>query len=226
MRILAISDKVDPLLYSPAIRQAVGQVDLILSCGDLPYYYVDYVISMLDRPCYLVHGNHASGVEFSRLPDQRLEAVSRMNIHRRVVMEEGLLIAGLEGSIRYNRNPRFQYTQQDMWRLVFSLVPQLLHQRLRHGRYLDILVTHNPPAGIHDGPDRAHQGFESFLWLMRRFRPRYLLHGHKHVYRPDEVTVTRYHETTVINVYPWRVIEVGEGEGEGNGELGMVDGEL
>ena len=43
---------------------------------------------------------------------------------------------------------------------------------------------------------------------MRTFKPRFLLHGHKHVYRHDEVTQTLYHETQVINVYPWKVLEL------------------
>jgi Icc-related predicted phosphoesterase len=207
MRILAISDKIDPLLYSPAIKRVVGPVDLVLSCGDLPLYYIDYVTSMLHTCCYLVQGNHASGAEFQAASEFGPRRINPMDIHRRVVMESGLLIAGLEGSMRYNLNPRYQYTQSEMWHQVWALAPSLLWNRMRHGRYLDILVAHNPPAGIHDGSDRAHQGFESFLWFMRTFRPRFLLHGHKHVYRHDEVTQTQYHKTTVINVYPWRVIE-------------------
>jgi Icc-related predicted phosphoesterase len=90
---------------------------------------------------------------------------------------------------------------------VWRLAPDLLWNRVRHGRGLDVLNAHSPPAGIHDGPDPAHLGFPSFHWLMRTFKPRYLLHGHKHVYRHDEVTVTQYQETTVINVYPWRILE-------------------
>lgn len=207
MRLLAISDKVEPLLYSPAIHKVVGPVDMILACGDLPHYYVDYVVSMLGKPCFLVQGNHASGMEFEHVHFPDAPVRHPMDIHRRVVMEQGLLIAGLEGSIRYNQNPRFQYTQQEMWWNVWNLVPSLLWNRLIHRRYLDVLIAHSPPAGIHDGPDRPHQGFESFLWFMRTFRPRYLLHGHKHIYRPDEVTKTRYEKTTVVNVYPWRIIE-------------------
>ena len=92
--------------------------------------------------------------------------------------------------------------------LIGTAPPALMVNRARHGRYLDVLIAHSPPAGIHDGPDRAHEGFESLLWLMRTFRPRYLLHGHKHVYRNDEVTETQYGETTVVNVYPWKVIEL------------------
>lgn len=208
MRLLAISDKIDPLLYSPAIRHVVGPVDLVLSCGDLPGYYIEFVTSMLNAPCYRVEGNHAAGAEFQHEPAIGPAPRHARDIHRRVLMEQGLIIAGLEGSIRYNRNPRFQYTQNEMWLMAWELAPQLLWRRLMHGRYLDILVAHSPPAGIHDGPDRAHLGFEAFLWLMRTFRPRYLLHGHKHVYRSDEVTQTRYHDTSVINVYPWKVLEL------------------
>lgn len=208
MRILAISDKVVPALYNPEMRQIVGAIDLVLSCGDLPNYYLDYVASMLGVRCLMVHGNHAAGQEF--IDPWDLDAPPRhpMDIDLRVVHEKGLLLAGLDGSIRYNRNPRFQYTQSQMWRRALRLAPHLLWNRATRGRALDILVTHSPPAGIHDGPDRAHQGFEAFLWLMRAFKPRYLLHGHKHVYRNDEVTVTSYQATTVVNVYPWRVIEV------------------
>lgn len=208
MRILAISDRVVPTLYAPGIHRVVGKVDLILSCGDLPAYYIDYIASTLDVPCYLVQGNHAAGAEFEE--EDRLLSPPRhpMDIHGRILQRQGLIIAGLEGSIRYNRNPRFQYTQAEMWVNTWRLAPTLAWNRARYGRSLDILVTHSPPAGIHDARDRAHQGFESFLWLMRTFKPRYLLHGHKHVYRHDEVTQTQYHQTTVINVYPWRIIEL------------------
>jgi Icc-related predicted phosphoesterase len=88
------------------------------------------------------------------------------------------------------------------------MAPRLLWNRLRHGRYLDILITHAPPFGIHDGPDLCHRGFRAFLTFMRWFRPRYLIHGHKHVYRPDEVTQTSYHQTEVINTYGYRILEM------------------
>jgi Icc-related predicted phosphoesterase len=57
---------------------------------------------------------------------------------------------------------------QKVWRLT----PALLMNRVSCGRYLDILITHAPPFGIHDGTDRAHRGFEALLRLMARFRPR------------------------------------------------------
>ena len=96
-----------------------------------------------------------------------------------------------------------------MARRIWQMTPALMLNRLRYGRALDILVTHAPPRGIHDSDDRAHTGFDAFLPLMRRFRPRYLLHGHSHVYRADVVTRTQYQDTTVLNVYPYRVIDFG-----------------
>ena len=58
MRILTVSDKVEPVLYGPYIRERVGKVDLILACGDLPYYYLEYIVGLLDVPLFYVHGNH------------------------------------------------------------------------------------------------------------------------------------------------------------------------
>ena len=92
------------------------------------------------------------------------------------------------------------------------LAPRLLFNRLRYGRFLDILLTHAPPRGIHDGQDRCHWGFRSFLWFMRVFRPRYLVHGHTHLYSPDAVRATRYAETTVLNAYDHVVLDVEAGE--------------
>ena len=31
---------------------------LILACGDLPYYYLEYIVGLLDVPLFYVHGNH------------------------------------------------------------------------------------------------------------------------------------------------------------------------
>ncbi|HQL39920.1 MAG TPA: hypothetical protein PKV95_10625, partial [Anaerolineaceae bacterium] len=63
MKILSVSDLEMGFLYSPRIAERFYDVDMIISCGDLPYYYLEYMISMLNIPLYYVRGNHAAQVE-------------------------------------------------------------------------------------------------------------------------------------------------------------------
>jgi len=211
MKILTVSDKVDELLYSPAIKRLGADVDLVLGCGDLPAYYLEFIVTMLGGPLFYVIGNHGNAVRQQHLPPHQWEYPGGCeNIDGRVVLYRGLLIAGLEGSMRYNANPYFQYTEREMAQKVWKLVPSLLLNRLRYGRYLDILITHAPPQGIHDRTDRCHQGFRAFTAFMERFRPRYLIHGHVHLYGPSDPAETVYLDTTVVNTYGYRMLEIDE----------------
>jgi Icc-related predicted phosphoesterase len=206
VRILAICDEVDGRLYNPGISARLGQVDLVLSCGDLPYHYLDYVASTLGAPLFGVHGNHDARPG-SREAADRQEAWGMGELHARVVHEQSLLIGGFDGSLRYNDGP-YQFTDGEMRGQVARMVPRLLANRVRYGRFLDILVTHAPPRHIHDQPDRCHQGFAVYRWFLRTFRPRYHLHGHIHVYDNRTTTRTQFHDTLVLNVYPYRELSV------------------
>ena len=93
-----------------------------------------------------------------------------------------------------------------MWTNVFSLVPALLRNKLLHGRYLDLFVSHAPPWQIHDQQDLPHNGIRAFRWLDKVFKPKIHLHGHIHVYRSDTVRETVYYNTKVINCYGYREI--------------------
>ena len=210
MKLLAISDKVVELIYSPCLVEKFRDVDMVLSCGDLPYYYLEYIVSSLNVPLLYVHGNHDPAVEYWSGGYEATGPSGCSNIHGQLVREKGLLVAGLEGSIWYKPSGGYQYTDLQMWSAASRFVPALLFNRLITGRRLDILLAHSPPYGIHNGSDidRTHTGFKSFLWLMRQFKPRYLLHGHRHVYNPLEVTETQYEQTMVINVYPYKVFEI------------------
>jgi Icc-related predicted phosphoesterase len=205
VKILAVSDRVVDFIYGPQIRERFGDVDIVISCGDLPYSYLEYIVSMLNVPCFYVHGNH-DGPEY--LSDGRTltEPCGWINLDGRTARAKGLLLGGLEGSIRYKPRAPYQYTEREMSYRVWGMAPELLLNRLSTGRFLDIFVAHAPPFGIHDGKDWPHRGFKAFLGMMARFRPRYLLHGHKHVYALEPCH-TRYLGTEVINVYPYRVIE-------------------
>lgn len=206
MKILAISDVVEERLYNPGTASSFADVDLVLSCGDLPWYYLEYLVTTLNKPLYYVFGNHepAYGENGEKLKD----VPGCINLDGRVVHAQGLLIAGLEGSIRYRPHGEHQYTEWEMWGKIVRLLPKLIWNRITRGRYLDILVTHAPPAGIHDAKDRCHQGFRPYLWLMERFSPRYLIHGHTHMYMPNQERQTRYKDTEVINAYGYVILDV------------------
>ena len=90
--------------------------------------------------------------------------------------------------------------------LFSQLFPGCLLTKLRYGRYLDILVAHSPPFGIHNGEDRIHVGFKAFIWLLKVFKPAYMVHGHRHVYNPLETTETQFYNTRVLNIYPYKLL--------------------
>jgi len=204
LKILLLSDVIVSFIYSPQVRHRFPDVDLLIGCGDLAYYYLEYVLNALDVPCFFVRGNHDKIVEYS-IEAQRTAPSGAVNLHRRVVNHNGLLLAGVEGSLRYRNGP-FQYTQSDMWAHVLKLAPGLLINRMRYGRFLDVFVTHSPPLGIHDMPDLPHRGIRAFRWFIQVFQPTYHVHGHIHLYRPDTIVETNFHHTRVINGFSYRVV--------------------
>ena len=210
MRVLAVSDRLVDHLYASDVATRYSDIDLIVGCGDLPFYYLEFLLSAFNSPLVYVKGNHDQGPQYTSDGRELTTVEGGEEIHGRVTVVNGLLMAGLEGSMRYRPNAPLMYTETEMRWNVARLLPSLLWSRIRYGRDLDILVAHSPPHGIHDGADLAHRGFEIFRLLIRRFRPRYFLHGHVHVYRNDVPRVTHFGETTVINVYPYRLFEYGE----------------
>ena len=108
MIILSVSDKVEDLLYDEKTCLRFADVDLVLGCGDLPYYYLEFLVDSLNVPVMFVRGNHAAAVEYSEDGD-RTKPHGAINLHRRVIRHQGLIIAGFEGSVRY-RVGSHQYT--------------------------------------------------------------------------------------------------------------------
>jgi Icc-related predicted phosphoesterase len=208
MRILAVSDRVMDSLYQGRVREQYPNIDLLVGCGDLPYYYLDFLTSGVDAPMVYVRGNHDKGPQHGADGRVWKDVRGGTNIHGRVVMRRGLIVAGLEGSMRYKPGAPYMYSESEMRMQVAQMVPRLLWNRQRFGRALDILVTHSPPYGIHDRPDLPHTGFKVFLSFLKNFRPRYHLHGHIHLYRSDVPRITQFEDTTVINVYPNYLLEM------------------
>ena len=210
MRFLTVSDEVVPAIYSLSIKDRFPDVQAVLGCGDLPHYYLEFIVTMLGKPCYYVEGNHDK-VEYSSDGEEVNQPRGCTSLENRCINHEGLLLAGLGGSIRYNKDSGAQYTESEMLVRMWRLAPRLALNRLKYGRFLDILLTHAPPLDIHNGPDFPHRGFRALLTFMDRFEPRYLIHGHIHLsYGFSTVTETKYKHTTVLNTAGYRLLDVAE----------------
>ena len=194
LRLLAVSDEVEPQLLDERTVAGQGRIDLLIGCGDLPADYLDGLATLYGAPLLFVRGNHDP-------PDRKGDYPPDAEIDGRVVTERGLLIAGLEGCIRYSGGPH-QYTERQMTAKALAL-----RFRLR-GRRPDVLITHGPPAGINEGSDPPHRGLRAVRRAVEWMHPRLLLHGHVHPYGRDTPREGQLGETRVINVVGHRLIEV------------------
>ena len=223
MKILCISDQIDPLVYSPNIRERYKDCELVISAGDLPMEYLDFIVSSLNKPLLFVFGNHnleefrlyhrtgalastGTHLPLKPLPPEACHGTTYVGfkVHR----EGNLLVAGVSGSLRYNTGLS-QYTERQMLFKLLRMLPRLLVNKLKYGRFVDIFLTHAPPEGIHDKNDPCHRGFRCYLWFMRTFKPRFMVHGHIHLYDMQDVRVSRYFDTTVINAYSHHILDFG-----------------
>ena len=58
MKILCVSDFVDPLIYNQRVKEMFPDIDLILCAGDLPMDYIDFIVTVFNKPTYFIFGNH------------------------------------------------------------------------------------------------------------------------------------------------------------------------
>ncbi len=232
MKILCLSDYVDPLIYNQNIKQVFSDIDLVLCAGDLPLDYVDFVVTMLNKPTYFIFGNHNlndfsyyhknSGV----FPAGDEEKYRKANFGHggtyagfKVLTDKSLsytdpatgkqtplLIAGISGSIQYNKGLN-QYTERQMKFKLLKMVPALIKNKIKYGRYLDIFLTHASPRHIHDKEDPCHKGFECYNWFIQKFKPSYMIHGHIHLYDAREERVTKVEDTVIVNAYAHWLLE-------------------
>ena len=164
-------------------------MDLIISCGDLDPRYLSFLATFAAVPVLYVHGNHDKMYE--KTPPEGC-----ICIDDKIYVHDGVRIVGLGGSMRYSEGP-YQYTEWQMKQRVARLRFQLFRKR-----GFDILVTHAPAYQLNDGRDLPHQGFQVFLNLIEKYKPKYFLHGHVHLsYGRNHKRYDKYRDTHVINAY-------------------------
>jgi Icc-related predicted phosphoesterase len=178
MNLLIIADDESVGLQVPECN-----VDLLVSCGDLP----DELMFKVAKKCHCreimaVKGNHDSSAAFPP-PIQ--------DLHLNVFSFRGLKIGGFCGSWKYK--PRGNYLFED------AEVGQLL----AGFPAVDIFVTHNSPRSVHDREDDVHIGFVAFNQYIQRAKPKIMLHGHQHENVESLIDGTR-----VIGIYGYRQLVV------------------
>ena len=189
MNILVLADIESKSLWDYFENQKLEDIDLILSCGDLKPQYLEFLATFAKVPILYVHGNHDDC--YAETPPNGC-----ICIEDQIYVHNGVRILGLGGSMRY-KNGTHQYTQREMnhraRRLWFTIQ--------RHGGF-DILLTHAPAYQIDDDDDAPHQGFQAFVKLLDKYRPRYFVHGHVHLsYGRKFKRITHYHDVCIINGY-------------------------
>lgn len=187
MKILLVADAPDPALWEYYQPGKLDGYDLILSAGDLEAEYLSFLVTMTNVPVLYVHGNHNEG--YDRFPPEGCEC-----IEDRLVTVKGLRILGLGGSARYS-DGKYQYTEGQMRRRIARL-----NRAVKKAGGVDIVLTHCPPRGYGDADDYAHRGFEAFLPMLERWKPKALVHGHIHLAYgiPRERVLG---DTHIINAY-------------------------
>jgi Icc-related predicted phosphoesterase len=204
MKFLCVAEHIDSYVFRKSIKERFLDIDAVLCAGDVPLEYIDFLASSLEKPVFCVRGNHHFYAETRQTP--KAVAVD-FRCLRPVVAGKTLLIAGASGSFRYNDNPS-QYTDAQMFLRLLALVPALIVNKLRYGRFLDVFLTHVPPAGINDFDEPAFKGFPCYKSFIQKYKPRFLVHGHIHLYNEKDPRVTTHGETTVVNACGHYVIEL------------------
>ena len=196
MRLLLLADEPDVRLWDHLDRSLLEDIDLVISCGDLPGEYLSFITCFTSAPILYVHGNHDERYE-KRPPE------GCINIEDRIVLCKGLRILGLGGSMRYKPGLH-QYTDKEMQKRV-----RKLRYRLWRTKGVDILVAHAPMKGVGDAQDLPHRGFQALRDLIEKYHPAYFVHGHVHKNYDFRFRREQKHgETTVINAWTSYIIEI------------------
>lgn len=211
MRILFLADEVEKSLYDFFDREKLTGVDLIVSCGDLPAYYLEYIVTMANIPLLYVRGNH-DGRYYENPPQGCID------IDDKVYDYKGLRIMGLGGCMKYHDGPDM-FTEDMMKKRISRMKRQL---NLKAG--FDILVTHAPARGYGDSDDLPHMGFECFNKLLFDWKPKYMVHGHIHKEYGHSFTRTLDHPSgcRIINACGSYYLDISDDEHPVYGKTGSA----
>lgn len=202
IRILAVSDAVDPALEHAANRETIGRLDAIVGCGDLEPAYLGFLGDAFQVPVVFVRGNHDRGGHWSETAGKAPQHLASGHL----VDVAGITVAPFEWPGLHTE--RAQRDEWRAWRDVLRLWRTVVARRLFRGQAPILIISHAPPRGVGDhAANRYHLGYAGYRWLLERIRPPLWLHGHV-----DPATKTDWRTTVdgsvVANVTGSVVVEL------------------
>lgn len=196
MKLLLLADEPDVRLWDHLDRSLLEDIDLVISCGDLPAEYLSFITCFTSAPILYVHGNHDT--RYDKKPPEGC-----ICIEDRIVQFRGLRILGLGGSMRYKPGPH-QYTEKEMQARI-----RKLRFPLMMSKGFDILVAHAPIQGVGDAEDLPHRGFAALRRLLEKYQPDYFIHGHVHKNYDFRFRRVRMHGVTnIVNCWTSYMLEI------------------
>lgn len=197
IRILAVSDILEPTFLDVRNRSALAPIDFIVGCGDLDQDDLGFITDGFNAPLLYVHGNHDTNERWRESKQSCPEAIQSTAICH----QAGLSIAGLTWpGVRGKRGHR---SESAAWNQAMRLATRRL------GRLEPLIVlSHVPPLGSGDvASDAYHRGFKGYRWLLQRLEPILWLHGHTPLAATRDWQ-TRVGPTTIVNVTGAVLIEL------------------
>jgi len=198
VRLLAVSDEVQPELWGGIERDHFGPLDLLVSCGDLPPAYLSYLDGTLRVPFVYAIGNHDLDTAWRDQASRFLPARPR-GVRLVRVDDLDLAVFDWPGADKIRRREQ----DRTAWREAIGL---RLTSLLRRRSPL-IVVSHVAPHDAGDERDLYHRGFGGYRWLAEQLRPALWLHGHTTPASQPQ-RVTHIGPTTCINVTGAWIIEL------------------
>jgi uncharacterized protein len=176
IRLLAASDEPDPALRHATNREALGQLDGVVGCGDLEPSWLAFLADAFHVPLVYVRGNHDRGGQW----EDRDHSIPDPSPSGSLARLAGIRLATLEwpgaGGSTNIRRPGLA------WWHVLRLASRAVADVLRGRREALLVISHVPPLGAGDVPsDSFHAGFPAYRWLLDRLEPPLWLHGHSTV---------------------------------------------
>jgi hypothetical protein len=197
IRILAVSDILEPTLIDARNRGALSPIDFIVGCGDLDHDDLAFIADGFNAPLLYVHGNHDTNERWRERRESCPEPIqSTATIHQAGLSIAGLAWPGVRGKTGHR-------SETAAWNQAMRLATRRL------GRPGPLMVlSHVPPLGCGDvATDAYHRGFKGYRWLLRRLEPVLWLHGHTPLAATRDWQV-RVGSTTIVNVTGAVLIEL------------------